>query len=141
MRFSTRTMRPADWAQIRHFQPSEFAEPEKMGYEFMVWLDAVREDAGVPMYVSSSYRTPAHNRAVGGAADSAHCDEPCDAVDFRKAPTPSDPHWNLARGRIIVAAVKRGCVRVGQYKDGSIHLDRTEGRRPPAFWTVVDNPA
>lgn len=141
MAFSTRTMRPADWAGLRHFTAAEFKDPEKMGYEFMCWLDQVRDDAGVAAHVSSSYRSKAYNKAVGGAADSAHVDEPCDAADIRKHPTPDDPHWNLARGRLIVSAILRGCVRVGFYPDGSIHFDRTEDRRPAAIWNAVDNPA
>lgn len=141
-KFSTRTMKAADWKGIRHFGPAEFKAPTKMGYEFMRWIDQVRIDAGVPMYPSSSYRAPAYNKTVGGAADSSHTEVPCNAIDIRKAPTASDPNWNYSRWRIIQAAQKLGCVRIGIYKDGSIHLDRTEDIRPaPRLWTAVDNPA
>jgi hypothetical protein len=139
---STRTMRPNDWAQIRNFRPEEFKAPGKMGYEFMLWLDRVRDMAGVSMTITSSYRSPEYNRSVGGAQDSAHSDEPCEAVDIGKRPTTNDPNWNHARYRIVTAAMALGCSRIGMYSNGSLHLDRTEGKRPaPRLWTAVDNPA
>lgn len=142
MGFSTRTMRPEDWAEIRHFEPSEFNSPDKMGYEFMKWLDKVRAYAGVSMDPSSDYRSPHYNAAVGGAKDSAHTDVPCDAVDIKKDPRHDDPNWNYSRYQIVTAALALGCTRIGSYANGSLHLDRTEGKRPsPRMWTIVDNPA
>lgn len=142
MRISTRTMRPSDWADIPYFKPSEFKHPEKMGYEFMLWLVKVRQLADVPIHITSSYRSPAYNRLVGGAADSAHTDVPCNAVDIGERPRPSDPNWNYSRWQIIHAAEKLGCRREGMYQNGSLHLDMTHGRRPaPRLWRVVNNPA
>lgn len=142
MSFSTRTMADADWAALQHFHANEFAAPDKMGVEFMRWLDTVRTKAGVPMHITSSYRTPQHNIAVGGAADSAHCDMPCNAADIGKSPTPDDPNWNRGRYAIVTAALALGCTRIGIYADGSIHLDRTDPQRPAnCLWHVVDNPA
>lgn len=150
--FSSRTMALGDWDKIKHFRPDEFTTKDpgnvrvpvadKMGYEFVLLLDAVREDAGVPMHVSSSYRTPSHNVLVGGAEDSAHMDEPCNAADIVPALTPDDPHGNRARWAIVNAFIKHGCKRVGIYADGSIHADMTDDKRPaPVLWTKVDNPA
>lgn len=36
------------------------------------WLEAARDVLGVPLTVTSGFRTAAHNAAVGGAADSDH---------------------------------------------------------------------
>lgn len=131
-------MRPSDWKEIKNFAPTEFKNPEKMGYEFMKWLDGVREEAGVPMVITSSYRSPAYNRSVGGASDSAHTDVPCDSIDVGMRPRPSDPNWNYSRWRIITALIKKGCLRIGMYSNGSLHADRTEGTRPsPRIWVVV----
>jgi len=142
MAFSSRTLSPAEWAALTHFSADEFQHPEKMGYEFMLWLDGVREQAGVPMHVSSSYRSRAYNLAVGGAADSAHVDEPCEAVDIAKSPTAEDPNWNHARFCILRAALLGGCTRFGFYPNGSLHIDRTESVRPAErLWNAVDNPA
>lgn len=142
MSFSTRTMTDSDWATIKHFTKDEFTFPETMGYEFICWLDDVRAQAGVPMTITSDYRSPSHNVAVGGAEDSAHEDIPCNCVDIGKRPAASDPHWNYARYQILTTAHGLGCVRFGTYADGSMHLDRTEDRRPaPRIWVIVDSPA
>lgn len=142
MPFSTRVMRPEDWARVKHFKPSEFKAPAMMGFEMMLWLDELRERAGVPIHVSSSWRSKAYNASVGGASDSAHVDRPCDAVDIEERPRPDDKHWNYSRFRIVFTAYDMGCRRFGTYANGSIHLDRTEDDRPaPRMWRVVDNPA
>lgn len=138
MPFSTRTMFAADWASIRHFTPSEFDVPSRMGFEFMKWLDQLRTQAGVPIVPTSDYRSPAHNAAVGGATNSAHIDVPCDAIDIGERPRPDDPNWNYSRWMIVSTAIMMGCKRIGTYADGSIHLDMTHDRRPaPRMWRVV----
>lgn len=138
MPFSTRTMTPVDWALLKHFKPSEFAAPNLMGFEMMRWLDKLRGQAGVPIIITSSYRTPEHNAAVGGARDSAHCDVPCNAVDIGERPRADDPNWTHSRYLITSTAILMGCKRIGTYADGSLHLDMTHDRRPaPAMWRVV----
>lgn len=133
--FSSRTMTNADWIVLPYFKKSEFKHPEKMGYEFMQELVRVRKMAGCPMYPTSDYRDPTYNKKVGGAEDSAHTDIPCDASDFQ-------PRNSVERFAIVRAAILCGFVRIGIYKNGSLHLDRTEDRRPAhVLWTVVSNPA
>lgn len=136
MAYSTRAMLPADWQLLRHFQPEEFKAPEKMGYQFMLALDKLAEQAGVPCRVTSSFRSKAYNKSVGGAKDSAHTDEPlCEAVDL-------SPRNNADRFEIMAAAILNGWDRIGLYKNGSLHFDKTSGRRPARrLWCVVDNPA
>jgi uncharacterized protein YcbK (DUF882 family) len=138
MSFSSRTMREPDWDEITNFKPTEFKNPEKMGYEFMLWLDKLRTKANVPMTITSSYRSAAYNKSVGGATDSAHVDIPCDAIDIGMRPRPSDPNWNFTRFQIVKTAIEMGCQRIGTYANGSLHLDRTEHKRPaPRMWRVV----
>lgn len=140
MGYSTRCMRPEDWEEIKYFKPSEFKNPEKMGYEFMLWLDDVRATAEVPMDITSSYRSPKYNREVDGAKDSAHTDIPCDSVDIGMRPRPDDPNWNYSRWQIVNTAMDKGCKRIGSYANGSLHLDRSEDTRPsPRMWRVVGN--
>ena len=142
MSFSTRTMRAEDWSESRYFQRGEFRHPEQMGYEFILWLNEVRRVAGTSMRITSSYRTPAHNVAVGGARDSSHTDVPCNAVDIGRVESAADPNWNMGRFLIVQAALTLGCKRIGFYPNGSLHLDRTEAKRPaPRLWNAVDTPA
>lgn len=138
MAFSTRTMRPSDWAEIKHFKSTEFREPDKMGYEFMLWLDALRGKVAMPMTITSSYRSHAYNKSVGGASDSAHTGVPCEAIDIGMRPRSDDPNWNRTRFAIIRAAIEMGCRRIGTYANGSLHLDRSEDKRPAdRMWVVV----
>lgn len=135
MSFSTRCMTANDWAELQHFKPQEFKHPEKMGYEFMKLLEATRDLAGVPFRRSSDWRSEEYNASVGGAKDSAHKDMPCDSIDLT-------PINNAERFEIVNAALEMGFTRIGIYQNGSIHLDKTEGRRPGRrLWVVVDNPA
>lgn len=139
MSFSTRPITPADWATIVHFTPPEFIDhgtgqncADKMGLEFIRWLDQVRTAAGIPMTISSSYRDPAYNASIHGASNSAHMQVPCEAVDVV-------PAGDQDRYHVIHAALLAGCVRIGIYGNGSLHLDRAESDHPsPALWTIVD---
>lgn len=128
-----RLMQAGDWAEVQHFKPQEFQHPEKMGRSFIFWLDRVRSRAGCKMRITSSWRSPQHNEAVGGAKNSAHMDEICQAIDTM-------PESSEDRFAIVNAALAEGGQRIGIYQDGSIHLDRTEDVRPaPVIWTVVNH--
>jgi hypothetical protein len=132
-------MRPEDWNEVLYFSASEFNHPERMGYEFVLWLDKVRAKAAVKMMLVSDARD---EKDKIGAKDSAHNDTPCDSVDIGKRPTEWDKNWNRHRFKIITAALELGCRRIGIYPGGSLHLDRSEGRRPAdVLWVMVDNPA
>jgi uncharacterized protein YcbK (DUF882 family) len=140
--FSTRPIRDDEWVKIKRFQRHEFKAPERMGFEFMLWLDYLAAKANVPIVIVSSHRTKEHNRSVGGAEDSAHVDNICEAVDIKKHATLSDPNWNYGRAQIVMNAILTGCKRLGIYPNGNIHLDMTHDRRPaPRIWIAVDNPA
>jgi hypothetical protein len=87
---------------------------------------------------TSDWRSDDYNDQVGGASDSAHEEVPCNAIDIGERPRPDDPSWNYSRWRIVTAAINLGCKRIGMYANGSLHLDRTEGRRPsPRIWRVA----
>ncbi len=62
---------------IEFFTPDEFTCDGKLCYlemdeKLIAMLDYARELAGVPMKITSSWRTKAHNEKVGGSPDSAH---------------------------------------------------------------------
>ena len=65
---------------MRYFQPSEFAckcgrcggGADRMVSDLLDRLDEARAMAGIPYVISSGNRCPAHNKVVGGVADSAH---------------------------------------------------------------------
>ena len=64
---------------LRHFSPVEFrckcgcgTGMEKMDADLLQMLDEARDLAGIPFPLSSAYRCPKHNKAVGGVPTSAH---------------------------------------------------------------------
>lgn len=77
-------------------------------------LDAIREEIGAPVIVSSGYRCHAHNEDVGGVADSQHihgraADIYCDA-----------PGWTPLQ--IAAIAERNGADGIGLYED-FCHVD------------------
>lgn len=80
--------------------------------ELMKVLDMARGFAGVPFQITSGYRTPQENTAVGGVAKSTHMDR--NAVDIHCT--------DQTRYQIITGALKAGFTRIGIYKD-HLHLD------------------
>lgn len=86
---------PAWWREIRYFKRNEPyiacscghcggfpAEPDE---RLMRLADSLRREANAPLIPSSTVRCPAHNRAVGGVANSRHLSGK--AMDF------SIPGW------------------------------------------------
>lgn len=86
-------------------------------------LEGVRSHFGQPVHITSGYRCPDHNKAVGGAPNSQHCQGI--AADIQvKGVTPADVHKYLS-------GVMRGIGGLGLYK-GWVHLDTRFGK--PARW-------
>lgn len=56
-------------------------ESEGIDHNFMLLLDKARPIAGIPFVINSGYRTPEHNKRVGGVVNSAHTKRL--AVDLR----------------------------------------------------------
>lgn len=79
-------------------------------------LQALRNKLGAPLIVNSAYRSPAHNRKVGGAKNSYHVRGM--AVDISMAN--QDPQ------KFVAAALACGFQGIGWYPPGKgnfIHLD------------------
>jgi len=64
---------------LKHFKLAEFDSADapgsgsKMQPKFLQMIDNARSIAGIPFAITSGYRTEAHNKKVGGVADSSHC--------------------------------------------------------------------
>jgi uncharacterized protein YcbK (DUF882 family) len=120
---------------VKYFKPHEF----KMGQETVVdgvpvydrmdpdlltRLDRARELAGVPMVLTSSWRTPEYNAQVGGKPDSSHLRGL--AVDIT-ADTGSRKY------SILVGLIRAGFTRIGIGAD-FIHADTDPDKPAEVIW-------
>lgn len=67
-----------NWQKVEFFKPEEFVHPELLRQEMLDKLDELRFYCGFPLKITSSWRDPEHNKAVGGVQDSAHLPDPTD---------------------------------------------------------------
>lgn len=71
-------MNPTLWQEVRHFKQSEFDSRDVSGSgahmrpRLVFMLDALRALMKKPFRINSGFRTPEHNKVVGGAPGSAH---------------------------------------------------------------------
>lgn len=118
---------------LKHFKLSEFDSKDangkgvgtgdRMRIGTLLMLDIARELAGVPFVINSGYRTPEHNQAVGGVADSSHVHGY--AVDIKTTPATQE--------KIINALRQAGFDRIGIYKT-FVHADNDPTKPRPATW-------
>ena len=81
----------------------DFEDIPKLLYLCEHVLDPLREAWGKPLKVTSAFRTPALNTAIGGAKNSQHmCEGPWAAVDL-------DP-GDLEQVKALAAVAKRVCI-------------------------------
>ncbi|MBK5946474.1 peptidase M15 [Rhodobacter veldkampii DSM 11550] len=113
-----------------NFSPAEIAcrgtGQLKLHPEALDKLQALRDRLGKPLIVRSAYRSPEHNRAVGGAKASKHMD----GTAFDIAMANHDPAAFEATARAV------GFLGFGYYpRSGFMHIDlgpaRTWGERFP----------
>lgn len=85
-------------------------------------LQELRNRIGKPMHVNSGYRSPEHNRAVGGATNSKHMQ----GIAFDVRMSGHDPQVFMATARDV------GFKGIGEYPVlGFCHID---AREAPAHW-------
>lgn len=105
-----------------HFKPGEIASPDDdsllVDEEALDRLEAVRQRLGKPMRLNSAYRSAAHNRAVGGEADSQH----------RQGKAFDVALVGFTRAELKAAARAAGFTGIGDY-DSFVHIDTGPPRR------------
>ena len=117
-----------DWDTIEFFSQHEFACPgeskPEMDLDFVTMLDQARKIAGVPFKITSGFRTPEHNRKVGGSRNSAHLRGMAADISCR-----SSGH----RRRIVGALVEAGFQRIG-ISHNFVHADLDLSLPAPVMW-------
>jgi len=91
---------------------------------FLAKLQDARNIASIPFVITSGYRCPEYNKAVGGKSDSSHLKGL--AADIR-AQTSSE------RFAIVNGLVKAGFVRIGMGRD-FIHVDMDMSKPQHLMW-------
>ncbi|MDO9554531.1 D-Ala-D-Ala carboxypeptidase family metallohydrolase [Rhodonellum sp.] len=119
--------------RLKHFKISEFDSKDadgsgkgtgsKMQPCTLIMLDRAREIADIPFAVASGYRTPSHNKKVGGVSNSAHTLGY--AVDIRTTPA--------TQQKVINALREAGFKRIGIYRT-FVHADNDPSKPSPATW-------
>lgn len=89
-------------------------------------LDEVRSRVGFPLHLTSAYRCPIHNKAVGGAENSQHLKGRAFDVTIEKEPR---------RSHVAFVAARVGFTGLGVYRS-FLHLDIGPGR----VWYEVRKP-
>jgi hypothetical protein len=96
----------------------------------MDMLQSLRDALGKPMLVTSAYRSPAHNKSVGGARASKHME--ATAFDIRM--DNFDPH------EFEAAAREAGFLGFGFYpRSGFMHIDTGPARSWGTHWPKTAN--
>ena len=124
-----------DWNKINHFSPDEFLRPDCLRKEMIEKLDRLRDLTGYSMFITSSFRDPAHNTAVGGVQDSAHClapDGKYSGVDLA-----SEGWGGAGLFQVIRVAYHIGFNRIGIYPK-HIHLDVEDRLPQQVMWVGKD---
>jgi uncharacterized protein YcbK (DUF882 family) len=117
--------------QMKYFKPEEFDSPDwegsgvHMNKDFLETLDSMREVARIPFVITSGYRTPAHNRKVGGKSNSAHLRGY--AADISAA-------QGFQKYAILQAALLLGIRRIG-IGTNFVHVDMDPALPQPTIWT------
>jgi hypothetical protein len=78
-------MNTVNGVPLKWFKASEFKHPDQMDPQFLLFLDSVREESGLPFILTSDGRSHEHNARVGGASRSLHlftAEQGARAVDF-----------------------------------------------------------
>lgn len=114
---SWKDVKPEDW-RWKSFSPREIACKGTgsllVDETALDKLQELRDKLGIPMLVTSAYRAPEHNRAVGGAKNSYHMK----GVAFDIRMENHDPHAFELMARDV------GFRGVGYYtKQGFMHID------------------
>ena len=93
----------------------------------IILLEQIRQSVNRPLTITSGIRCPEHNKAVGGADSSTHLRG--EAADIKIS-------GSTERYELVMAAMTKGCRRIGVYKGQDIvHVDvSTHGVPQDCLW-------
>lgn len=116
----------------KNFKLSEF-ECNDGSHEIMLDMRLVeaiqklRTLIGVPIHIQSAYRTPAHNRAIGGSPNSRHLKG--EAADIKVT--------SMTPKTVALAAEKCGFTGIGVYRFNGKRFNHLDVRETKSYWMDV----
>jgi len=117
--------------KVRYFNYSEFDSPDVQGSGQMMdktlleMLDEVRDKFDKPIHITSGFRTPAHNEAVGGVETSSHLKGLAVDIACKKSTDRFD---------LINCLLDVGFSRIG-VGNAFIHADIDQDKTQGVIWT------
>lgn len=114
----------------QYFNSSEFDSPDmpdsgvNMDLDFIMKLTAARKLAAVPFKINSGFRSPKHNKKVGGKTSSSHLKGLAADISCKD---------DSLRATIIAALIVAGFNRIGIDKT-FIHVDSDTSKNAFRFW-------
>ena len=95
-----------------------------MDSDFLLLLDKVREDCGIPLIINCAYRSSEYDIRKGRSGNSSHCRGK--AVDIRC-------NDSSTAFKIVNAAIKNGINRIGVARN-YIHIDNDDSLPHNVMW-------
>ena len=120
--------------ESKYFSEKEFnrctpsCSLQDMDRAFMWILDAIREEAGIPLILSCAFRSKEYDKSWGRSGNSAHTKGL--AVDIKC-------NSSATRMKIVAAAIMVGIDRIGIGKD-FVHLDYDRSLPRNVMWEYYD---
>ena len=124
---------------MEYFKIKEFDSPDvkgsgkNMDIKFLRFIDELRKRCKFPFIVTSGYRTPEHNKKVGGIENSAHLKGlACDIAmtDSKKRARFVYEAMNLCSELSLPFRVGLA----GKSKGNFAHIDIDETKKSPKIW-------
>lgn len=123
---------PQDGLKLRYFRPEEFDHPAEMDPDFLKRLDRLRNDAGMGIVITSDFRTPEENEAIGGFHNSPHLRGV--AVDCQPLGRTMHNKMQLVRTALnLWAEGELSGLGLGIY-DQHVHIDQCPELERPRLW-------
>jgi uncharacterized protein YcbK (DUF882 family) len=116
---------------MKHFKVEEFESPDIKGSGnmmsecFLEMLGEARGVANISFNITSGYRSPEHNKSVGGVLNSSHLKGM--AVDIKCSDS-------RKRSIIVSSLIKAGFTRIG-IASSFIHVDNDPDKSQNVMWT------
>ncbi len=124
-----------DWSDYANFTADEMrckcgCGKADMDPAFMAALQRVRDTLGAPMSITSGYRCPDHDKAIGGAGVHPTGQAADIAISGENA-------YHLLNAALLHGMRGIGQKQHGPYEDRFMHLDKTVGDLRPRIWTYT----